>query len=224
MKVIKLKEINNAIQYLIENYEILPVQTVIFSEIQSKSLIDFQSSQNDLLVSYLYKDIMSKEDIWKYIVLAACSIVGLLDRNKIKATIKWPNDIYVKNQKIASIFIKNIEEKKGVIVTIGINVNENHGSICMKDITHRTYQLNILLTGLTTFLNIYDNLYHTNQFHKALEYANDISYLKNRKVSFSEYKNVIFEKLTRNGMLVFKDEKSFVYQKHILEIKGIKEC
>ena len=51
-------------------------------------------------MSFLFKDFHKIEDAWKMTQLATCSVVGLLDRNRIKATIKWPNDIYVDGKKI----------------------------------------------------------------------------------------------------------------------------
>ena len=43
---------------------------------------------------------------------------------------------------------------------------------------NKEYKISKLAIGLKTFMLIYYNLYQTNQFHKVLEYANSISYLK----------------------------------------------
>lgn len=216
MKTIKLKEKQSSIEYLKKEYDFLPRQTCIFCD-QS---ID---EKNDFSVSYLYKDILCKEDSWKFIMLALCSIVGLLDRNRIKAMIKWPNIVYVHDKEIARVSIDIIEDQefKGIILTIYLNMNQSDKNICMKDVTKRTYKKNILVTGLTTFLNIYDNLYHTNQFDKVLDYANDISYLKDKKVKYLNYGAVSFIKLNRDGILSFVDEKGMNHQQYINEIREI---
>ena len=133
------------------------------------------------------------EDAWKMTQLATCSVVGLLDRYRIKATIKWPNDIYVDGKKICGILVETIldPDLKGVIVGIGLNVN-NEDFQSMKQITHKEYKISKLAIGLKTFMLIYYNLYQTNQFHKVLEYANSISYLKDQWVEYGDYGEVCF--------------------------------
>ena len=73
--------------------------------------------------------------------LSTCSVVGLLDRYRIKATIKWPNDIYVDGKKICGILVETIldPDLKGVIVGIGLNVNGNEYQ-SMKQTTGKTYK------------------------------------------------------------------------------------
>ena len=84
-------------------------------------------------------------------------------------------------KKICGILVETIldPDLKGVIVGIGLNVN-NEDFQSMKQITHKGYKISKLAIGLKTFMLIYYNLYQTNQFHKVLEYANSISYLKDQ--------------------------------------------
>ncbi len=66
----------------------------------------------------------------KIVALAVADVMAELmdlpsDRQKIK--IKWPNDIYVENMKIAGILIENNLRKNAIqsaIVGIGININQ----------------------------------------------------------------------------------------------------
>ena len=213
MKTIKLNEKQSSVEYIKKEYDFLPDQTCIFCD----QLID---EKNDFSVSYLYKDILCKEDSWKFVMLALCSIVGLLDRNRIKAMIKWPNIVYVRDKEIAHVSIDIIEDQgfKGIILTVYLNMNQSDKNICMKDVTKKTYKKNILVTGLTT---IYNNLYHTNQFDKVLDYANDISYLKDKKVKYLNYGAVSFIKLNSDGILSFVDEKGINHQQYINEIREI---
>ena len=71
--------------------------------------------------------------------------------------IKWPNDIYFKNKKIAGILIKN--EIKGMmmgtsIIGIGLNVNQESfdenlpNPISMKMITGKDYDLEFILNEI----------------------------------------------------------------------------
>ena len=76
--------------------------------------------------------------------------------------IKWPNDIYVGNKKIAGILIENIlkgKTWKSAVVGIGININQTtfHPDIkkrttSLKQILHRDCQLTALLSDLCTHL------------------------------------------------------------------------
>jgi len=57
----------------------------------------------------------------------ALSMVDLLGNFNIQAKIKWPNDIFIENKKIAGILIENQiskEKIKSSIIGIGLNVNQ----------------------------------------------------------------------------------------------------
>lgn len=216
MKIIKLYDNILPFEYIKNEYEHLAQQVGVYPDKQN-------DNEEDFIISYLYKDVICKEDSWKFIMLASCSIVGLLDRHRIKAMIKWPNIICVNDKKIASVHVETIGEEKfkGIVLTVRLNMNRSLQDICMKDITKKTYKMNVLVTGLTTFLNIYDNLYHTHQFFKVLDYANDISYLKNKKVNYLNYGTVSFIKLDSHGILSFIDDEGVTHQKHISETEEI---
>lgn len=78
--------------------------------------------------------------------------------------IKWPNDIYVNNKKIAGILIENILQGsrwKHAIIGIGVNVNQstfspdtkNPGSIY--EILHETYDIQKLLNEICILIEKY---------------------------------------------------------------------
>jgi BirA family biotin operon repressor/biotin-[acetyl-CoA-carboxylase] ligase len=57
----------------------------------------------------------------------SCAIVDYLALLGIPAKIKWPNDIYIQDQKVAGILIENIiqgQTLKHCIIGIGLNVNQ----------------------------------------------------------------------------------------------------
>ena len=98
-----------------------------------------------------------------------------------------------------------------------MNVN-NEDFQSMKQITHKEYKISKLAIGLKTFMLIYYNLYQTNQFHKVLEYANSISYLKDQWVEYSDYGEVCFQKLLDDGSVLFVDRQGKTYKQVINEI------
>jgi BirA family transcriptional regulator, biotin operon repressor / biotin---[acetyl-CoA-carboxylase] ligase len=94
----------------------------------------------------------------KAIALAVCDFVAMqyADGNahlKNDVTVKWANDIYVKNNKIAGILIQNAlsgVDIQSTIVGIGININQTHfnnlpNATSLKLETGKTYILMDLL-------------------------------------------------------------------------------
>ena len=144
MKLIELEEVDSTNDYLKREYKNLPMQACVTTKHQTKGRGRnghvWQSHPNEnLIMSFLFKDFHKIEDAWKMTQLATCSVVGLLDRNRIKATIKWPNDIYVDGKKICGILVETIldPDLKGVIVGIGLNVN-NEDFQSMKFISNKS--------------------------------------------------------------------------------------
>ena len=59
--------------------------------------------------------------------VTAVSMIELLEKHMIQAQIKWPNDIYVDNNKICGILIEHMvkgEELVHSIIGIGLNINQ----------------------------------------------------------------------------------------------------
>ena len=83
---------------------------------------------------------------------------------------------------------------------------------------NKEYKISKLAIGLKTFMLIYYNLYQTNQFHKVLEYANSISYLKDQWVEYGDYGEVCFQKLLDDGSVLFVDRQGKTYKQVINEI------
>lgn len=73
-----------------------------------------------------------------------------------KVRIKWPNDIYFGDKKIAGILIENILRGNSydyAVVGIGLNVNQEdfpklEKATSMKRVSHQAFALNILLNSL----------------------------------------------------------------------------
>lgn len=70
------------------------------------------------------------------------------------AQIKWPNDSYIGNKKVAGILIENIvngSQIRHAIVGIGLNVNQTNFPASLNNVTslkqglHKDYDLNVLL-------------------------------------------------------------------------------
>ncbi|RNC66952.1 biotin--[acetyl-CoA-carboxylase] ligase [Proteiniphilum sp. X52] len=88
----------------------------------------FSSKGENLLFSLLIypRDVRANE---QFIIsrIASLAVKNTLDRFADDIRIKWPNDIYWKERKIAGILIENDIEEKHItnsVIGIGVNVNE----------------------------------------------------------------------------------------------------
>ena len=119
-----------------------------------------EAGENILLSVFLKPDKLSVSQQVLLTFFAANSIREVLRKIGISATIKWPNDIYVGNKKIAGILIENSISNNHIvhlILGIGLNVNQlnfegvNATSIQLE--TNEYFQRNELLFMLFYQLN-----------------------------------------------------------------------
>ena len=88
-------------------------------------------------------------------MLTSLSIASVLsDWLQMDVRIKWPNDVYVGDQKICGILIENTFSSSGIehaIIGVGINVNQKQfisdapNPVSMYQLTHTTYSIDNLL-------------------------------------------------------------------------------
>ncbi|HMP30709.1 MAG TPA: biotin--[acetyl-CoA-carboxylase] ligase [Saprospiraceae bacterium] len=146
-------------------------------------------SQN-VAVSIIYQpnfiNILDQFYLNKAIALAVFSTVSTFV-SSADVKIKWPNDIYVNDAKIAGILIQNTlqgNKIKYAIIGIGINVFQ-------KDWTH-------LSSKATAISNYNDSLASTEQVLQCLFYHLDIQYIKLMQKAFStiseQYNALLFKK------------------------------
>lgn len=67
-------------------------------------------------------------DTLSFTYLLALRVVALLDRYGVEATLKWPNDVFVKGKKIAGILCETVPlsanyKKYAIVIGLGLNVN-----------------------------------------------------------------------------------------------------
>ena len=83
MKLIELEEVDSTNDYLKREYKNLPMQTCVTAKYQTKGrgrnghVWESHANEN-LIMSFLFKDFHKIEDAWKMTQLATCSVVGLL--------------------------------------------------------------------------------------------------------------------------------------------------
>lgn len=70
---------------------------------------------------------LSPEALWRQSMLAALAVAEALESYGLHAEIKWPNDIYVGDEKICGILIENVLQGAHVkcsLAGIGVNINQ----------------------------------------------------------------------------------------------------
>lgn len=132
MKKYHFKEIDSTSTYLKENYLKFDNLTFVSSDFQKNghgrnNRKWISNSKENLLFSVLIKD---KELIKRYssisLSTAVCVYKMLLEMDIKNIKIKWPNDVFVNDKKIAGILLESVSfgnEIEAIILGIGINVN-----------------------------------------------------------------------------------------------------
>lgn len=87
------------------------------------------NKRENLLFSFLVKPHFLKiQDQFSLHMFTSLALVEMLEKRGVKnVKIKWPNDIYVDNKKIAGILVENIikgAEMTQSVIGIGLNVNQ----------------------------------------------------------------------------------------------------
>ncbi len=184
--------------------------TIIFSVSQTEgrgqqgNIWESECGKNLTVSVILYPYFLKPEKQFalnKFVSLAVLDFVKLHIPVNISPKIKWPNDIYVGNKKIAGILIENSiagNSFEYVIIGIGININQEKFSsnapnpVSLKLITGKEYDIENCLKELCVSLNKrYDQMQEN--FCSTL----DSDYLKNN------YRYNVFSKFRKNDSLIY---------------------
>ncbi len=132
MKTIHFETIDSTNTYLKENYSKLDDFTFVSADFQSKGRgrnnRNWKSEKGEsLLFSLLIKDESLMKEFKSLSIISALSLIQAFETMGIKdLSIKWPNDIYYKDNKLVGILLEAVSTTKleCLIVGIGINVNQ----------------------------------------------------------------------------------------------------
>ncbi len=153
---------------------------------------------------------------------------------KEELKIKWPNDIYVKDKKIAGILIENVikgEFIKQSVIGIGININQTNfnypNAISLKLIFKKDFSLGKILKKILKYLNFrYEKLDKKNFLSLSEEYLKFL-YRFNKFYSYEVIckKNyLIFAKIKNvenNGSLILEKKNGDILKFSFKEIRFI---
>jgi len=154
----------------------------------------------NLTVSILLKPVFLDPGIQFYISkIVSLSILGVLDKFGIPALIKWPNDIYVDDKKIAGILIENSIMGNSLaesIIGTGLNINQKTFSsnaknpVSMIHILNKETDIDEVLNDLLNELVCFYQMLQSEKFEEI-----DHAYLENlyRKTGTSRFKDATGE-------------------------------
>lgn len=164
-QIIKLESTRSTNQYISELMRTRQLNegTVIsaYSQTNGKGLEDniweSEAGKNLTISVLLYPTFIKPElqfQLTKVVSLAVCKTLDAYEL-PLSAAIKWPNDIYLGNRKIAGILIKNEisgSHISATIVGLGLNVNQEvfsknaPGAVSLKMLTGNNFDTEIILT------------------------------------------------------------------------------
>jgi BirA family biotin operon repressor/biotin-[acetyl-CoA-carboxylase] ligase len=93
-----------------------------------RSNVWHSDSGMNLCASFLYLPAnLALSDLITINWWVSLSVIDLLNKFSVNASIKWPNDIFVENLKVGGLLIETVNQGaqvKSIIIGVGINVNQ----------------------------------------------------------------------------------------------------
>ncbi len=189
-----------------------------------------QAGKNLLFSLVVFSDIKAEEH-FKLNMIVSLSICEFLLLKGIEVKIKWPNDIYCQNKKIAGILIENnicgnlIESS---IIGVGLNLNqieypsELKNPISLKQIKNTVYDIDIEAKLIAQILIDKLEQFKSKSFTTVLKYYNKKLY---RFGLFSKFRDKDEEfsgrikNVNDNGQLIICDTESITRLYNFKEIE-----
>jgi BirA family biotin operon repressor/biotin-[acetyl-CoA-carboxylase] ligase len=181
----------------------------------------YSPSRVNLLFSVIYRPAFSVERIFSLSMLTALAIVDSIhDIAGLHTLIKWPNDIYCKDKKVAGILTEFSTEKQKVeyvIVGTGLNVNwdmrgkpelDKLATSLRKELGHPISRVDLLVSILMLLERYYRHLLR-GQSELIFDRWNEFSMVLGKEVligSAKEGKRATVTRIDKNGALVIRDK------------------
>tara|TARA_B100000902_G_scaffold398473_1_gene465367 strand:- start:10927 stop:11658 length:732 start_codon:yes stop_codon:yes gene_type:complete len=201
----ELESTNIYCKRVLDNSMIKP-PFIVTSDFQKNGKGQFDSSwiserRKNLLISLVINSDIKPMNSFLLNIISSLSIIDLLNYLSVLNTyIKWPNDILVKNKKIAGILIENKVKSNQIIysiIGIGLNVNQKN----FPDFNRKATSISNEIDKEINLEEIRDLL--TNFFRKRiimnpqdnyLEYTSKI-YLKDKESIFEINKEKVYGRI-----------------------------
>ena len=184
MNKIHFESIDSTNTYIKNNYLKLDNFTFVSADnqTQGKGRMDrkWESDSGNLLFSILLKDQRYYDYINSISIISSYTIIKVLEKYGIdNLYIKWPNDIYYKDNKLCGILLESISTDKLECLIIGVGLNVNQKIFDGNYIQKPTSLINILNKEIDIDIlksKIYDEFINNlNLLINNLDFYNDIN-------------------------------------------------
>ena len=145
---------------------------------------------SNVITSFLVDALVSITSLNMLNNAASLAVYQVLESYGVEhITIKWPNDVYVNDKKIAGILTENIisgTQVKCSIVGIGLNVNQTHFPDLVATSIKSETQQDINVTEVLH--RLYECFYKNIEVESVhlLESVNNVLHKKNKRVTFEQ--------------------------------------
>ncbi len=187
-----------------------------------------ERGKNLLFSMVIYPDMIKANEQFIISQFVSLAIKDFLNKYTDNISIKWPNDIYWKEQKICGILIENSLIGNTIsqsIIGIGININQElfvsdaPNPISLKQITGIDYPLDELLKVLTSFISVYYFNIKNNNAAPIIKHYKESLFRNNGYYLYNDNNNYFLAKIKdveSNGVLVLETkegiEKRFAFK------------
>ncbi len=201
-----------------------PDGTVVLSEDQSECTLRFGNEWSCMPDKNIYLSIILKSVYNNYLVpltdAAGCTSIvkSITDLYNLSCKIKWPNDILINDNKIASVKSDIASKGAGIILSININVNmddkiENLKATSIKIEKGKEIERELLIgTILNNIEYHYDEMISTGRASDVVDLYNKNLLFLNKEIGVIKRGRKTVRKVTakhidREGWLAVIDEK-----------------
>lgn len=207
-----------------------PEGTVVCAEMQTKGRGRLGRSwvspkYKGIYCSIILRPKLSPSDLAKLTLLSAVAVAEAVEKSAgIQAMIKWPNDLLIKNKKLAGILTElraEVDQMKFVVIGIGLNVNNTsaqlvEGATSLKNETSQSFsRVEILQEILRAFERWYIRCHH-GDFEAVLLAWKDRAHTLGKRVRVTDPASVtegVAVDLDHDGGLLIRQDSGVVVKK-----------
>ena len=185
------KEIDSTNSYLKNSYKLLSNLTFVSADYQSmgkgrNDRIWFSNPGENLMFSLLIKDEKLLKKFSSLSIISAAIIAEIIESLGIKeVSIKWPNDVFIKDKKVSGILLEG-QILEYLVIGVGLNVNQKEFPQGLrKPATSLSLELNKEINVETIKEKVFTQM--TKELSdldcsKYLQYFKTHNYLENKRV------------------------------------------
>jgi BirA family biotin operon repressor/biotin-[acetyl-CoA-carboxylase] ligase len=148
-------------------------------------------------------------------LVISLSIAKVLQKMSLESQIKWPNDIFVNDKKIAGVIINataEFNDRTKLFIGFGINVNMLDNATLGSSWTSIQKESGLYIDRTTLLIEIIKTIksdikiFYNKGLDAFIENYENINYLKNKKfelnIATKNYKNCRYIALSNNGEII----------------------